>query len=268
MAQRLKRPCNHPGCRELVEKGYCEKHRRQATRLSDQRRGSSNDRGYDWRWRKYSELFIRRPENVFCAIKLPGCTRLAECTDHIVPPRDKDDPLFWDANNHQPACIHCNSVKGRKIPKGATWTEIMIVCGSPGSGKTTYAKKHMRRGELIVDLDWLWQALTGLKYYEKPEGLLPYVLAAREGVLKQLESPGECKRAWVIISAPKAEQREELARRFRNSKVIVLDVPIGECLSRIANDERRASVVDSWEPIVRRWHSDYTAREGDTVIKG
>ena len=28
-------------------------------------------------------------------------------------------PKFWDKANHQPACIHCNSVKGHKNIKGA-----------------------------------------------------------------------------------------------------------------------------------------------------
>ena len=55
-------------------------------------------------------------ENQFCSLRLPGCTFIAQCVDHIDPPDGPDDPRFWDKNNHQPACIHCNSVKGhRKI---------------------------------------------------------------------------------------------------------------------------------------------------------
>jgi 5-methylcytosine-specific restriction protein A len=34
--------------------------------------------------------------------------------DHIDPPDGPGDPRFWDTANHQPACIHCNSVKGHK----------------------------------------------------------------------------------------------------------------------------------------------------------
>jgi 5-methylcytosine-specific restriction protein A len=63
-------------------------------------------------------MFIKHPDNIFCKLQLNGCTNLAECTDHIVPPTGPSDPLFWDKSNHQAACIHCNSVKGHTSIKG------------------------------------------------------------------------------------------------------------------------------------------------------
>ena len=110
------RPCLQPGCPELVSKGYCDKHKKD--KEYDRRRGTANQRGYTYRWQKYSRHFLSRPDNVFCKLQLLGCTNLAECVDHIVPPDGPDDPRFWDPANHQAACIHCNSVKGRRAQKG------------------------------------------------------------------------------------------------------------------------------------------------------
>lgn len=81
----------------------------------DERRGSSRQRGYDTRWSKYSRWYLSAPEHQLCALRLDdGCTMVARCVDHIAPPDGPGDPRFWDTANHQPACIHCNSVKGHK----------------------------------------------------------------------------------------------------------------------------------------------------------
>jgi 5-methylcytosine-specific restriction protein A len=108
------RLCNHPGCNELVTAGYCDKHKKQDQQQRDQRRGTAHERGYTYRWQKYSQWFLKQPENIFCKLQLPGCTNLAECVDHIDPVNGAKDPRFWDTSNHQGACIHCNSVKGHR----------------------------------------------------------------------------------------------------------------------------------------------------------
>ena len=118
--EKAARFCSHPGCSNMsVANGYCNEHQDDVitkNKEADRRRGSAGVRGYGWRWQKYSRAFLRRPENQFCSLRLPGCTFIAQCVDHIDPPDGPDDPRFWDKNNHQPACIHCNSVKGhRKI---------------------------------------------------------------------------------------------------------------------------------------------------------
>lgn len=118
MPNRPKSICRHQGCSELIDKpGYCLVHEKQFRKLMDARRGTAHERGYDSKWQKYSKWFLNQPENQFCVIQLPGCTEFAKCVDHIKP-CDKDDPLFWDKSNHQPACIHCNSVKGRRELRG------------------------------------------------------------------------------------------------------------------------------------------------------
>lgn len=112
------KPCSYPGCRELVRNGSrCEKHQKQQEKEYDARRGSAHSRGYSSRWQRYSRWFLSQPENQLCKIKGPRCKILAECVDHIQAPKGKDDPLFWDANNHQAACIPCNSWKGNRYLK-------------------------------------------------------------------------------------------------------------------------------------------------------
>ena len=118
------RICAYPGCGEMTRDRFCAEHReagaaesRARAQAQDKRRGSSRERGYDYRWNKYSKRFLSQPEHQLCVLHLDeGCAIVAQCVDHIDPPDGPNDPRFWDPNNHQPACIHCNSVKGhRKI---------------------------------------------------------------------------------------------------------------------------------------------------------
>jgi 5-methylcytosine-specific restriction enzyme A len=113
MAYKALKPCKQIGCPELVQSGYCGKHKKKDYEC---RRGNSSERGYDNRWRNYSKAFLKKLGNQLCKLKIDeGCSYIAECVDHIKPPNGKGDPLFWDKANHQSACIHCNSVKGNRI---------------------------------------------------------------------------------------------------------------------------------------------------------
>ncbi len=111
MARRPKLPCNYPGCPELIEAGerYCNKHKKQNRRYYEDRRGTSAERGYDYRWRKGRAWFLKR--HPLCAeCKKQGKIVAATVVDHIVPHRGDMD-LFWDMDNWQPLCETCHNKK-------------------------------------------------------------------------------------------------------------------------------------------------------------
>lgn len=106
---RSKRPCLRPGCPELVEKGYCDKHKKSKRKESDAQRGTSSQRGYDYRWQKYRKFYLQR--NPLC-VRCEKKDRLepAAVVDHIIPHKGNYD-LFWDEKNHQPLCKRCHDKK-------------------------------------------------------------------------------------------------------------------------------------------------------------
>lgn len=110
----IPRPCTATGCWRLVtsRSGRCEVHpkpkRPKDQRTSDARRGSAAARGYDSRWRKLRNRFIREhPLCIHC--KAEGRTKEAEEVDHIIPLRQGGARL--DPANLQSLCRRCHQRK-------------------------------------------------------------------------------------------------------------------------------------------------------------
>ena len=103
------RRCSYPGCRNKVKAGRCEEHK------PKDNRPNSSARGYDHKWSKYREQYLKHhPLCVMCLEQ--GKYTPATVIDHIKPVENgQSDPLFWVASNHQPLCRDCHSYKTRVI---------------------------------------------------------------------------------------------------------------------------------------------------------
>ena len=86
-----------------------------------------------------------------------------------------------------------------------------LICGPPASGKTSYIKERMKSGDLIVDIDLIYQAITGLPMYEKPVSLLDLVFDIRNFLIGKIrqstksDADARWYNAWVIAGAPKRQ---------------------------------------------------------------
>ena len=112
--------CKHPGCEELVASGsYCDKHKsdyeeRQKERKAkfDRTRESAAKRGYDARWQRARETYLKR--HTLCVECMSeGKLTPATVVDHIIPHKG-DSKLFWDKTNWQPLCKRHHDIKTAK----------------------------------------------------------------------------------------------------------------------------------------------------------
>ena len=131
--------------------------------------------------------------------------------------------------------------------------KITVVYGPPGSGKSTYVSKRWAAGDLIVDVDLLFAAVSGLELYDKPEELLPFVIAARDAIVDRLKRESKAGSAWLITTRLNLIERwvSELGadvKRFEWNPE--------QCRSRLSGNIHRLRSLDAWE------HREKTAAPG------
>ena len=107
MPMKPMRPCAHHGCPELVQSGYCEKHKKQTAQRYDKQRGTAASRGYDAQWQRFREVYMRG--HPLCAMcENEGYIAKADLIHHKVP-LDKGGEKYAD-DNLVSVCSKCHEL--------------------------------------------------------------------------------------------------------------------------------------------------------------
>ena len=123
-----------------------------------------------------------------------------------------------------------------------------IVSGAPCSGKTTYVNAIKGNSDLVVDVDNIWQCITGRERYYRSDALKGIMFHLRDELYDAVKTRrGNWQRAYVITSASGAAL-QSLARRL-GAEVIVIDTAKEECISRLRSDPQGRD-VDEWEEYI------------------
>jgi 5-methylcytosine-specific restriction protein A len=115
------RPCAQPRCPTLTTTGRCPAHQKERQRQADQRRGTAQARGYDYRWALFSAAWRKRFP--VCGMRADGqvhvehsacaqqgrLTTVDLVTDHITPLAQGG--AKFDEANLQTLCLACNTRK-------------------------------------------------------------------------------------------------------------------------------------------------------------
>lgn len=232
----------------------------------DARRLTSRQRGYDWRWEKARRVFLKlNPLCLHC--RENGFVVSATVVDHVEPHRG-DPGLFWDIENWQALCNRCHVGWKQRQEKGElsrlareranpplapSRIPVVIVCGPPGSGKSTYVAMHRGPNDVVIDLDVIRAELAGTPIHRANAAWTGRALDVRNRMLDRLATDAEHDRAWFIVSAPDAAERDLWRRKLRAAEIVLMDTPRDECIRRIRADPQRAGEGERMEMLVDAW---------------
>lgn len=134
--------------------------------------------------------------------------------------------------------------------------KIYYVYGAPCSGKSSYVNKVKGNSDLIVDIDLIWQALTGQKYF-KPDALKTCVFQVHAELYDMLKTrQGRWQRAYFITGGAHKGQRERQISEL-GAEPIFIDTSETECRAQLKGDKERAQVIDQWDDYISDWFKLY-----------
>lgn len=274
------RPCRHPMCPATTNdgSGYCDTHRRQDGKrryrdkgdLYDRGRGTSTERGYGTReWRPIRDAVLRG-EPLCRRCRASGYRKPADLVHHI----DRN-PRNNSHTNLEPLCYRCHAeehgaYKGMESIHRPDFhlpgCPVMMVCGPPGSGKSSYASDNAGPEDMIIDLDVIMASISGGLYKDHcDQELVRQALQKRNGILKELKNKTTGK-VYYIVSLPDKDARAWWKEKL-GARVIVLEVPADECIRRIHADGRRPQGLKELNvQLVKEWWENYQRNHGEVAL--
>jgi len=158
-------------------------------------------------------------------------------------------------NTDNVALVHgrCHNYIHDKL--GYSRRQVYLVYGSPMSGKSTWVKEAMSEGDLIIDMDNLWQAVSGCNRYTKPNRLKAIVFKLRDTLLDTVKYRlGKWNNAYIIGGYPLRSERERLCKEL-GAREIFIDTSRAECIERLKSCEDRD--YNEWLSYIEEWWNKF-----------
>lgn len=192
--------------------------------------------------------------NIICAHCGQPIIRKYDCIGHhlieLTEINYKDVNISLNPDNIVLVHHKCHNEIHEKT--GYKQKKVYIIWGSPLSGKSSYVQGVAKYGDLIVDMDKLWQAVSGRPAYQKPNRIKDNVFGLHNQLLSQVaQRMGYWNTAYIIGGYALPSERERLAQRL-GAECIHIDTTKEECMARLAacTDGRK---ISEWEKYISDW---------------
>lgn len=160
--------------------------------------------------------------------------------------------LHWQCHNE----VHnrFNGTAANQIEK-----KVYLITGASCSGKTTFVRERIQEGDIVLDIDDLWQMVSGQPRYTKPNSLKPVVFNLRNEIKAQIaKGVGTWRNAFVIESLPLATDRKWEVERYKahNVELITMEASREECLNRLMLNPNGRNIKD-YTQYINDYFDDY-----------
>lgn len=213
-------------------------------------------------WRRLLALIKNERVNdngdVICAYCNKPITRQYDIIGHHVTELTEENvndySISLNPDNIQLVHHRCHNYLHDKL--GHSQRKIYLIYGSPLSGKTTWVRDNMSDGDLILDIDNIWQAVSGCDRYIKPKRLNAVVFKVRDTMLEAIQYRlGKWRNAYIVGGYPLISERERLCKQL-GAESILIEATKAECLQRLESIEDGRD-KDEWRGYIERWFAEY-----------
>ena len=161
-----------------------------------------------------------------------------------------DIQVSLNPNNIEIICHDCHNKEHRRF---GNKKNVYIVYGSPLSGKTTLVRELMQYGDIVLDMDALWQAVTLQDEYINPSNVKFNVFKMRDDLLDQIKTRyGNWYDAYIIMGLPDKYERERLVQSL-GAELIYCESTKQECIDRLDKANRSRE----WLTYINDWWDRY-----------
>lgn len=152
-------------------------------------------------------------------------------------------------------CHRCHNKEHNRFQGGYIRKEkkVYVVYGSPLSGKNTLVSELYKPGDIILDIDRIWQMITLEDKYIKPNNVRFNVFKLRDELLDQIKTRyGNWNNAYIIGGYPDKYERERLAKKL-GAELIYCESTKDECIERVKINNR----PKEWIEYIENWWSRF-----------
>ncbi len=182
--------------------------------------------------------------------------------EELSPDNINDRNITLNPDNLQVLCQVCHNKLHGRYCKGALRNikpkRINIVYGPPMAGKTSLVREHIQPGDLVIDMDRLYKAISFMSEYDKPNAIKFNVMAVRNLLIDQVKTRyGNFKNAWIVGGYANKVDRERLASEL-GAELIFVEADKEDCYYRLkyCNDYRQRH-QEEWKQYIDAWFEEY-----------
>lgn len=212
-------------------------------------------------WVKLTKIIRQERINdngeIICDYCKKPITKAYDCICHhkiaLTDENINDVEISLNPNNISLVHHRCHNLIHEKFKR--PHENIYLVYGAPLSGKSTFVNNNAVKGDLILDMDNIWECISGQERYIKPYQLKQYTFKIRDCILEGIRYRlGTWTNAYIIGGYPFKTERDRLIKEL-NAKEIFINCTKGECLQRLKADKQRN--FDEWEQYINKWFDEY-----------
>lgn len=171
----------------------------------------------------------------------------------LTPDTICDPTIALNPDNIEIICDDCHNKEHKRFGYRGQH-QVYIVYGPPCSGKSTFVHQMMHRGDLIVNMDLLYRAVSGCGLYDKPDNLKQNIFRVQDILIDQIRTRyGQWNDAYIEGGYPIKTIREGLAQRVRG-ELVYCEATKEECLQGAA---KRGVFAKEWEGYIQKWFTAY-----------